>query len=440
MDIRTAVVSAVEHRATLAAARRALTELAGVLWQVLGAELADLVGELDALAALARGAQVAVTVQARTRGEIADSQASSTAGWVAQAAPALSAAGGASALATVVEAESRRVMSPVIEAVVTGRLAPPAAVAVMREFERLRPALRPEAAPSVLAGMVSVGATHGTRAVRELRARLVAEHGIPGQFQRDQDAAAAAVSLSGPVGDELGLFTYHLITDAEGKAVLEAAIGPLSAPAPNPDSGLDPRRAGTRRAQALIEVCRRATAAGTTPPVGVKTTLMVTMPMADLVSGLTGAGVAVGSSETGTRLAPDTIRRLACDAGVLPVVLGSAAQVLDLGRATRLFTPGQVKALWLRDRHCTFPGCSIPAHWCDAHHLTHWIDGGPSDLANAALLCGRHHTIAHRDRHAATVTPSGVQWNTRPGSYDTGQAGAGRPPHWHSHATPDSAA
>ncbi|MGI8415919.1 MAG: HNH endonuclease signature motif containing protein [Nakamurella sp.] len=105
-----------------------------------------------------------------------------------------------------------------------------------------------------------------------------------------------------------------------------------------------------------------------------------------------------------------------CDAGIIPVVLGSDGEILDMGRTQRLFTSGQVKALWLRDPHCTFTGCDARAHWCHAHHLWHWIDGGPTDLANAALLCGRHHTIVHRDQLAGTVVDGQVLWDRRPGS------------------------
>jgi hypothetical protein len=111
------------------------------------------------------------------------------------------------------------------------------------------------------------------------------------------------------------------------------------------------------------------------------------------------------------------VRRLACDAEIIPAVLGTPSEILDLGRATRLFTPTQTRALTLRDRHCTFPRCDIPAFWCDAHHITHWSDGGPTNLDNAALLCGRHHTIVHRDRLTAAVTPNGVRWDTTPHSY-----------------------
>ena len=126
---------------------------------------------------------------------------------------------------------------------------------------------------------------------------------------------------------------------------------------------------------------------------------------------------ALGTVAEGVLLGCDTVRKLACDAAIIPVVLGSDGAILNQGREKRLFSTDQIRALWLRDRHCTFPGCRAPAAWSDAHHLVHWIDGGPTDLANAALLCGRHHTIVHRDRLAGTVTDHGVEWDLRPGSY-----------------------
>jgi hypothetical protein len=65
--------------------------------------------------------------------------------------------------------------------------------------------------------------------------------------------------------------------------------------------------------------------------------------------------------------------------------------------------------------------------WCDAHHLRHWADGGPTDLSNGTLLCPRHHTIVHRHRLNATLTPTGVHWDQRPGSYDHALARAPTP-------------
>ena len=85
--------------------------------------------------------------------------------------------------------------------------------------------------------------------------------------------------------------------------------------------------------------------------------------------------------------------------------------MLDLGRTRRLVTPKQLLALCLRDAGCTFPGCSRPPAWCDAHHVWHWCDGGPTDLSNLALLCPRHHTIVHQKGYTATVTACGVTWH-----------------------------
>mgnify|MGYP000853259130 FL=1 len=417
MEDSRSTVSLTDRVATLRAARDALTGMGDVLWQAPGAELASLLTLVDEVAGLAGAGRVAVTREAFTRGEITASQAGSMTGWVTEHAPGLAVSGGAGQVAVVVEAGVRAVTRPVTDAVCAARAPVPVGVAIIRETERLRPQLMPEAVPTVVEAMLTIGAGHGVRAVRELRARLIAEYGWPGQLQADQDAAAGFVALSAPVGDELGAFTYRLVVDAEGKAVVEAAIGPLSRPVPDADGAPDRRPARQRRGQALIEVCRRATAAGDRPPAGVKTTLVVTMGLAELTARLS-AGVALGSTESGTVIAPETVRRLACDAQVIPAVLGGAGEVLDWGRSVRLFTPGQVKALWLRDQGCTFPGCGTPAHWCDAHHVTHWVDGGLTDLSNAVLLRGRHHTVVHRDRLTATITAAGVAWDTAHGSYD----------------------
>jgi len=147
----------------------------------------------------------------------------------------------------------------------------------------------------------------------------------------------------------------------------------------------------------------------------------------DQLRNRTGAATTIGGLDAGTLLAPDTVRRIACDAGVIPIVLGAEGEVLDWGRERRLFTPAQTKGLWLRDGGCTFPGCSAPPQWCDVHHLVHWADHGPTDLGNAALLCERHHTIVHSrrlaghvaDGHLADDRPGGlVRWDLTRGSYD----------------------
>ena len=422
MEITGATRDSASCRAAIAAGTAAVADLLTLLWQVQGAELGDVLGELDALAASAGGARVAVVAEAESRGDIAASQAGSTPGWVAAHAPSLAAGSGAGQVARMVRDSARPEMATVRAAAVSGAVSVPVALTVLSEFARLKPRLREDAAPTVLQGLLDMGVADGSRGVRSLRPALLAAHGADGEFQADADTAERLISLSRPSADECGAFTYHLVLDPAGAAALEAAIGPLSAPVPGPDGERDRRSVQLRRGQALVEVCRRATSAGDRPPSGVKTTLMVTMSYADLVA-RTGAATVLGSAQGGTLIAPETVRRLACDASVIPVVLGGGGEVLELGRATRLATPGQLAALWWRDRSCSFPGCTTPAHWCDAHHLVHWADGGETRIDNLALLCGRHHSVVHRDHLFGRVDSAAVTWDLIPGSYDRHRAG-----------------
>jgi hypothetical protein len=88
--------------------------------------------------------------------------------------------------------------------------------------------------------------------------------------------------------------------------------------------------------------------------------------------------------------------RLRAAAALLPPVLGGApTQPLEVGRTSRVVTAAQRAALAVRDNGCVFPGCERPLAWCDAHHLRHWLHGGPTDLANLALLCRTHHRAVH---------------------------------------------
>jgi hypothetical protein len=95
----------------------------------------------------------------------------------------------------------------------------------------------------------------------------------------------------------------------------------------------------------------------------------------------------------GPALTVDTARRLACDASVC-AVFRKGLEVLDLGRTQRLPNRAQRRALMARDGGCRFPGC-IEKRYVEAHHVVHWTDGGPTDLANLVLLCWRHHHAVH---------------------------------------------
>ena len=238
--------------------------------------------------------------------------------------------------------------------------------------------------------------------------RLMALVGADRALEHDEDKLRTLNSLRlTPLENGMTAISGRL--DPEAAAVLAAALDPLSAPNPcTENGGRDPRPADRRRAEALIEICRRATAAGGAAPATRKTQIVVLIGRHHLTDTVRGAGTTL----TGQDLSPQTVRKLACDASIIPMVLGSQGQPLDVGRTKRLLTPSLLTALWVRDKACTFPGCERPPTWCDAHHVRHWIDGGETSLTNMALLCAHNHTYVHRWDLTATVAPDGVTRHT----------------------------
>ena len=145
---------------------------------------------------------------------------------------------------------------------------------------------------------------------------------------------------------------------------------------------------------------------------GDATTVIVTIPLASLqkelaTADLIGSGLVPGDELTGDRITAAQARRLACTAKILPAVLGGDSLPLDLGRARRLFSPAQRKALLIRDKTCRAEGCEVPGSWCDAHHLDPWVPTGPTDLDNGILLCSHHHHRAHDTGFGTDRLPNG---------------------------------
>src|SRR4051794_21611878 len=393
-----------ERRAAVRAASAALVGCDGVVHQAGSAELGPLFAELDQLKTLAEAAQVAVLDQGLSRGDVKASDAASSAGGVRQWGSSYR-AGGAAALVRVAEAVAKPDNFPLRDAGLDARGPVGNAAVALTEMAALLPRLTPACADTVLAGFVTLAESDGPREIRALRPRLIAKYGRLGEFQRREDLLKHGRSLSQPYADD-GMAEYRLRLDPEGQAVLEAILGPLAAPQPSTEHGSDPRTSDQRRADALLEVCRRATAAGGAAPATPKAAVVVTMDFTALAQ-----RTRARTTLTGDLLAPQTVRRMACDAAIIPSVLGRRAALLDLGRTVRLVTPKLFLALCVRDRACTFPGCSRPPSWCDAHHGLHWCDGGPTDLANMALLCPRHHTIVHQKGYTATIDAFGTRWH-----------------------------
>jgi hypothetical protein len=190
------------------------------------------------------------------------------------------------------------------------------------------------------------------------------------------------------VPDGVGVRLSGRLT-AEGAAIVRAAIDPLAKPLSH-----DERTPEQRRADALVAVCM----GDARPRVVVSTQFDV------LQQELTG-----GTVDNGDRVTPDTVRRLACYADLIPVVLNTFSVPLDLGRAHRLVSGPLRTALEARDRGCCFPGCDRPSRWTQAHHVVHWSLGGPTCLDNLLLLCAFHHGEVHKpDGWTVFMAPDGL--------------------------------
>jgi hypothetical protein len=135
---------------------------------------------------------------------------------------------------------------------------------------------------------------------------------------------------------------------------------------------------------------------------GVNATVVVTMDLDTLLGGLKAAQL-----DTGLRISPGLARRLACEAGIIPAVLGSKSRVLDLGRKTRFHTTAQRIALALEHGGCAAVGCDAPPAMTHAHHEQSWATGGTTSVTNGRLLCGYHHARAHDPTYTMTKHPEG---------------------------------
>jgi hypothetical protein len=154
----------------------------------------------------------------------------------------------------------------------------------------------------------------------------------------------------------------------------------------------DERTPAQARADALVEICKSALDHGDTFVSGGERphlTLLVDLETLERRAGRRA------ETEDGTVLHPETIRRLACDAGVCRVITRGKSEPLDVGRRTRVIPSAIRRALVVRDGGCTAPGCDRPPRWCDAHHIRHWVEQGPTRLDNLRLLCRRHHRMHH---------------------------------------------
>ncbi len=134
-----------------------------------------------------------------------------------------------------------------------------------------------------------------------------------------------------------------------------------------------------------------------------------------------------GVTDAGIELPSEVVRGLACDAQLIPIILGGPGGSPDVGRARRTVPLGLRRLLIARDGHCQWPDCDQPPSRCDAHHVIHWANGGPTSIDNLVLLCHRHHHQLHEHGHQLVRQPDGT-WQTEPGTVEQADQESGVSP------------
>jgi hypothetical protein len=282
-----------------------------------------------------------------------------------------------------------------------GEITMDAASAVCAAVEALPPAVSAAMSTEVEEILIATARQEGSRAVTR-RAMEITYRFAPDVLEEQEAAARQARFLTLTTRAD-GTVTLRGQLDKEAGALAQAVLGPLAAPASATDGIPDLRETPARYADAFVQLCQLATPA--LPQVrGERPNVALTMSLESLQAKTSGAtGCAPAMLDTGIAMSIEAVRRVLCDANVIPIVLGSHGEPLDVGRLTRTIPVGMRRALVARDQGCAFPGCDRPASWCDAHHCQHWADGGPTALCNLCLLCSHHHDVVHHDGWTITM-------------------------------------
>ena len=216
---------------------------------------------------------------------------------------------------------------------------------------------------------------------RHLRHTFAPDAGLA-EFERLHERRRLHLSESAD-----GVWFLDGVLDPECGAGLRTALDALMGPPARDDD----RTPTQRRHDALWELVRRQLNGGELPKVGgQRPHLTLTASVATLAR---MPGSPAADLDWGQPVPGETLRRIACDAEVTPVLVSESGDPLSVGRTRRTFTPAQRRALVLRDKGCVL--CGRPPAWTESHHLEHWIDGGETSVKNGAQVCGRCHRKLH---------------------------------------------
>ncbi len=416
-----------DHPATeaVAAAEAALADAAAAnLWSLPAAELGRLLERAETVARRLAFLQLELTAQAERSGLARREGATSL--------PALLRARADTPPAVTRErlrlSAALAARDATRQAFATGVIAQRSAAAVCEALDAL-----PAAVPAAMTGRVeelllAVAADDGAAAVARAAAG-VAHRFAPDELAwreaRAADRDTLAVRLLPDGGITLraryGVAAAAVILPALGAHATPGGTGAGAGAGAGGGTGAggapDRRDTASRHAEALVAICKLACGPGSPAVRGEPPHISVTVPLQTLRQEL---GAPPGLLGHGAPISATLARRLACDAKIIPIVLGGASEPLDVGRATRCWPAAIRRAIEARDQGCAMPGCDRPPAWCDIHHRKHWADGGATCADNGVLLCERHHTLIHHDDWHIDLK-NGKPWFTPPAWIDPTQ-------------------
>jgi hypothetical protein len=284
-----------------------------------------------------------------------------------------------------VVAREGRLSNPMIDTIVT----------VLRDVP-------PEHRDRVERDLLGFAADAGHKQVAVLGSRILAHLHPDGQPPQDTEPARPDRELS-LRRKRSGVWELHGRFDDETGTRASAVLDAL-AQRRSTDEGPDLRSPLERYGDAFSDAMDLAANSPELPmQAGERAHVMVAISLDDLKTGIGKALL----GDTGTISAAEA-RLHACDCMVIPAVLGSHSEPLDVGRLRRLVPPGIRRALYLRDRGCAFPGCHRPPRHCQGHHIRHWSEGGPTELGNLVLMCAHHHRLLHRSGWEVRIAADGL--------------------------------
>jgi hypothetical protein len=385
-------------------------------WSMSAGELRQTLVELERLRSRLDELRLRVLAAGDTAGIGADSGASSTAAWLAHATHRDRTRVSADVrLAAALDARFETTR----RALAAGDLSVPHARVIVAVVDDLPADLDPTWRDLAEAHLVAQATLVDPKTLRILGRRIfevldpaTADEREGKKLEEEERRAATRTSLTmRDNGDGTHTGTFKL-PDLHA-AILTKALQALAAPRRTGQARLDPDTGRKRPYPQLLgtafcQLLERYPTDRLPTAGGVNATIVVTIPYEFLA-----AGIGAATLDDGTRISAAQARRLACEAGIIPMVLGGDSIPLDVGRERRLHDRYQRLALAHRDHGCSAENCDRPPAWAEAHHDWPWSEGGPTDTEHGKLYCGHHHHLVHDHRYDKTRLPNGKTRFTR---------------------------